>query len=69
MIFQEPMTSLNPVFKIGRQISESARYHLKLSKKEAAERAVEMLRKVGIPGRKRLPSSMPISSPAGCGSG
>lgn len=35
MIFQEPMTSLNPVFKIGKQISEAARYHLKLGKKEA----------------------------------
>ncbi|AIQ30932.1 peptide ABC transporter ATP-binding protein [Paenibacillus sp. FSL P4-0081] len=54
MIFQEPMTSLNPVFKIGRQISESARYHLKLSKKEAAERAVEMLRKVGIPRPEKI---------------
>ncbi|OKP95747.1 ABC transporter ATP-binding protein [Paenibacillus sp. P46E] len=54
MIFQEPMTSLNPVFKIGRQISESARFHLKLSKKEADERAVEMLRKVGIPRPEKI---------------
>ncbi|GGF76152.1 peptide ABC transporter ATP-binding protein [Paenibacillus albidus] len=54
MIFQEPMTSLNPVFKIGRQISESARFHLKLGKKEAAERAVEMLRKVGIPRPEKI---------------
>ncbi|WP_438491233.1 ABC transporter ATP-binding protein [Paenibacillus sp. IHBB 3054] len=54
MIFQEPMTSLNPVFKIGRQISESARFHLKLSKKEANERAVEMLRKVGIPRPEKI---------------
>lgn len=54
MIFQEPMTSLNPVFKIGRQISESARYHLKLGKKEANERAIEMLRKVGIPRPEKI---------------
>lgn len=54
MIFQEPMTSLNPVFKIGRQISESARYHLKLSRKEADARAVEMLRKVGIPRPEKI---------------
>ncbi|MNO49461.1 Oligopeptide transport ATP-binding protein OppD [compost metagenome] len=54
MIFQEPMTSLNPVFKIGRQISESARFHLKLNKKEADERAVEMLRKVGIPRPEKI---------------
>ncbi|WP_042202760.1 ABC transporter ATP-binding protein [Paenibacillus camerounensis] len=54
MIFQEPMTSLNPVFKIGRQISESARYHLKLGKKEASERAIEMLRKVGIPRPEKI---------------
>ncbi|MEC0171438.1 ABC transporter ATP-binding protein [Paenibacillus graminis] len=54
MIFQEPMTSLNPVFKIGRQISESARFHLKLSKKEADGRAVEMLRKVGIPRPEKI---------------
>ncbi|AIQ19485.1 MULTISPECIES: ABC transporter ATP-binding protein [Paenibacillus] len=54
MIFQEPMTSLNPVFKIGRQISESARFHLKLGKKEANERAVEMLRKVGIPRPEKI---------------
>ncbi|AIQ48275.1 peptide ABC transporter ATP-binding protein [Paenibacillus sp. FSL R7-0273] len=54
MIFQEPMTSLNPVFKIGRQISESARYHLKLGRKEANERAIEMLRKVGIPRPEKI---------------
>lgn len=68
MIFQEPMTSLNPVFKIGRQISESARFHLKLGKKEANERAVEMLRRSAFPVRRRLPSSMHTSSPAVCAS-
>ncbi|MFD2369743.1 ABC transporter ATP-binding protein [Brevibacillus sp. GCM10020057] len=49
MIFQEPMTSLNPLFTIGDQIGEAIRLHTKASKKEARQRAVEMLRKVGIP--------------------
>lgn len=49
MIFQEPMTSLNPVFKIGDQVSEVYRTHLKMNKKEALEAALEMLRIVGIP--------------------
>ncbi|OWR31509.1 peptide ABC transporter ATP-binding protein [Saccharibacillus sp. O23] len=48
MIFQEPMTSLNPVIRIGRQVAESARYHLKIGRKEAETLAIEMLRKVGI---------------------
>ncbi|WP_330165212.1 ABC transporter ATP-binding protein [Iocasia frigidifontis] len=49
MIFQEPMTSLNPVFTIGEQISEVVILHQKVSKEEAREHSVEMLRKVGIP--------------------
>ncbi|MGZ4160315.1 MAG: ABC transporter ATP-binding protein [Neobacillus sp.] len=49
MIFQEPMTSLNPVFSIGEQIAEVFRIHHKLKRKEAWNRAVEMLRLVGIP--------------------
>lgn len=49
MIFQEPMTSLDPVFQIGDQISEVLYMHEGLSRKEAWERSVEMLRKVGIP--------------------
>ena len=49
MIFQEPMTSLNPVLTVGRQIGETLRLHQKLSKAEATERAVEMLTLVGIP--------------------
>jgi peptide/nickel transport system ATP-binding protein/oligopeptide transport system ATP-binding protein len=49
MIFQEPMTSLNPVFTIGRQIMEAITLHQKLSKKEAKDKALEMLRAVGIP--------------------
>ncbi|HXD50832.1 MAG TPA: ATP-binding cassette domain-containing protein, partial [Burkholderiales bacterium] len=49
MIFQEPMTSLNPVFTVGEQIAESIRLHRKVNKKEARAGAVEMLRLVGIP--------------------
>ena len=48
MIFQEPMTSLNPVYKIGAQISETLRLHSKISSRQAAKQAIEMLRKVGI---------------------
>ena len=48
MIFQEPMTSLNPVFTIGFQIAEAIRLHQQLSKKEALDRSVEMLKLVGI---------------------
>jgi oligopeptide/dipeptide ABC transporter ATP-binding protein len=49
MIFQEPMTSLNPVFTIGDQIDEAIILHQKVSKQEAKERTIEMLKHVGIP--------------------
>jgi oligopeptide/dipeptide ABC transporter ATP-binding protein len=49
MIFQEPMTSLNPVFTIGNQIGEAVRLHQGLSNKEATNKAIEMLTLVGIP--------------------
>lgn len=55
MIFQEPMTSLNPVFTIGNQIAESYRYHMNKSRKEAMELAVESLALVGLPSpRERI---------------
>ena len=55
MIFQEPMTALNPVFTIGFQMREAIQHHIGASKEEANNRAVEMLEKVGIPdARARL---------------
>jgi peptide/nickel transport system ATP-binding protein len=53
MIFQEPMTSLNPVIRIGRQIDEVLHNHLKLSSSKARQRAVELLGMVGIPSPER----------------
>jgi len=59
MIFQDPMTSLNPVHTIGRQIGEMARIHEGLNKKEARTRAVEMLDLVGIPNAAQRVDSYP----------
>jgi oligopeptide/dipeptide ABC transporter ATP-binding protein len=52
MIFQEPMTSLNPVFSIGEQLMEPLRLHLKLNRQDARQRAIELLEQVGIPEAK-----------------
>lgn len=53
MIFQDPMTSLNPVYRVGDQIVEMIRAHRDVSKREARERAVELLKSVGIPNPER----------------
>jgi oligopeptide/dipeptide ABC transporter ATP-binding protein len=53
MVFQEPMTSLNPVFTVGEQIAEVYRYHTDLSKRERHRRAVDILNQVGIPSPER----------------
>lgn len=49
MIFQEPMTSLNPVFRVGDQIAETVRHHFGLDKKQGISKAVSLLEQVGIP--------------------
>ena len=59
MVFQEPMTSLNPVLTIGRQLSESVRVHLGWDAAAASARAVELLSLVGIPDAKRRLSAYP----------
>ncbi|MBU3679023.1 MAG: ABC transporter ATP-binding protein [Candidatus Kapabacteria bacterium] len=59
MIFQEPMTSLNPVFPIGMQIAEVVQAHTKCTEQEAAQRAVEMLRAVGIPDAEKRVDDYP----------
>lgn len=59
VIFQEPMTSLNPVYTVGRQISEAIRLHQKLSKKEAYEKSIEMLKLVGIPSPEKRVDEYP----------
>jgi oligopeptide/dipeptide ABC transporter ATP-binding protein len=59
MIFQEPMTSLNPVFRIGDQIVEALRLHQNMGRKEATKRAVEMLELVRIPRAERVVQDYP----------
>jgi oligopeptide transport system ATP-binding protein len=59
MIFQDPMTSLNPVLTIGKQITESIQLHLGLTKKQAKLRAIELLQQVGIPDAKRRINQYP----------
>jgi oligopeptide/dipeptide ABC transporter ATP-binding protein len=59
MIFQEPLTSLNPVFTIGDQIAEQVEIHLKVKRKEAWDRAIESLKLVGIPSPERRVKQYP----------
>ncbi len=59
MIFQDPMTSLNPVYTIGNQIMEMILEHEKMSRREARERAIEMLKLVGIPAAEKRIDSYP----------
>jgi peptide/nickel transport system ATP-binding protein len=59
MIFQEPMTSLNPVFTIGQQIGEAIEIHMRYNKHKARERAIEMLKLVGIPRPEQIVDDYP----------
>ena len=59
MIFQEPMTSLNPLFTAGEQIAEAVRLHLKLNKNAAQQKAIDMLREVKIPSPEKRISDYP----------
>ncbi len=65
MIFQEPMTSLNPVLKVGDQISETLRLHQGLSKKAAYAKSVEMLELVGIPSPEKIVKQEPFQLSGG----
>ena len=59
MVFQEPMTALNPVFTVGEQIAEVARIHAGMSRRDAAAKAVEMLALVGIPAPEQRAGEYP----------
>ena len=59
MVFQEPMTALNPVFTVGDQIAEVARIHAGMSRRDAWQKAIEMLRLVGIPAPEQRASEYP----------
>ncbi|MFJ7491717.1 dipeptide ABC transporter ATP-binding protein [Streptomyces sp. NPDC097727] len=65
MVFQEPATALDPLTRIGRQIAEVIRNHRKVSAKEAAAEAVELLRKVGIPEPERRATAYPFQLSGG----
>ncbi|WP_028401353.1 ABC transporter ATP-binding protein [Ectobacillus panaciterrae] len=65
MIFQEPMTSLNPVIPVGEQIAEAIRLHQKAGKKEAWNKAVDMLKLVGIPSAEKRAKQEPFQLSGG----
>ena len=59
IIFQEPMTSLNPVFTVGEQIAEGIRLHQKVDLRTARERAIAMMQRVGIPAPEQRVDNYP----------
>jgi len=68
MVFQDPLTSLHPMVNIGRALTEHLRYHLKLGKAAARDRAIEMLAEVRIPIPRARCRPTRTSSPAACAS-
>ena len=69
MIFQDPMTSLNPVYPVGRQVAEVLRLHRGMDRKSAKAKTIDLFRQVGIPDPAARYDATPVSSPAVCGSG
>ena len=69
MIFQDPLSSLNPYYKVGWQISEMILAHDKVSKKDARDRSIELLKLVGIPRPERRVDDYPHQFSGACGSG
>ncbi len=67
MIFQEPMTSLNPVYQVGRQVREAIVLHQKVSRKEAKERVIDIFREVGIPEPEKRYYAYPHQLSGACG--
>ena len=65
MIFQDPMTFLNPILKVGTQLTEGIRIHTKCSKKEARKQAIELLRQVGIPSPEKRLNQYPFEFSGG----
>ncbi len=65
MIFQEPMTSLNPVLKIGDQIEEAIMQHSKATREEAVKRTIDMLNKIGVPRAEKIINEYPFQLSGG----
>ena len=66
-IFQDPLTSLNPLFTIGDQLIETIRIHSNLSEKEARERAIRLLEATGVPAADKRSSSVLGRHASACG--
>jgi peptide/nickel transport system ATP-binding protein len=69
MVFQDPLTSLNPLYTVAQQLIETIRTHLDVSEKEARKRAIALLDRVGIPAARGGSTTIRTISRAGCGSG
>lgn len=69
MVFQDPMTSLNPVYRVGWQIAEQLREHTERSEAAVQDRVIELLRSVGLPDAPQRADDFPTSCRAACASG